>query len=119
MLLQEDDYSDSSEAAKDPASFNEYETVWITGSLAAPGKQTYFMVYKFDESRVFKTQVQTVVSMRQANINHEKLELPEHLKQGANKKKNRSYYFDVFHNWHQDNHDLYKAALIGDNKLWP
>ena len=64
LLIQEDDYSDSDENRMDPARFNEYETVWITGSLASPGKHTYFLVYKFDETRTFRTQISTVVGMR-------------------------------------------------------
>jgi glycogen synthase len=35
--------------------FNDWDTVWAHGDLCSPGRHQYFIVYKLDEHRTFKT----------------------------------------------------------------
>jgi hypothetical protein len=35
--------------------FNDWDTVWTHGDLCSPGRHQYFIVYKLDEHRIFRT----------------------------------------------------------------
>ena len=48
----------------DHGKFSEYDHVWTFASLAKPGKHTYYIIYKLDEDRIFKTITETIVNIR-------------------------------------------------------
>jgi len=41
-----------------------YDQAWVGSFLVRPGRNTYFIVYKFDDVRTFKTEVKCCLQPR-------------------------------------------------------
>jgi hypothetical protein len=59
----------------DEGKFSEIDVVWSYSTLAKPGKHVYYILYKFDDERVFKAMTETIVSLRQFPIHTHQLKL--------------------------------------------
>jgi len=51
--------------------FSEFDVLWSTSLLCKPGKQGFFLVYKFDNDRVLKAHFSTNIPIRTSqNVHH-------------------------------------------------
>lgn len=41
-----------------------FETAWVSSLITRPGKINYFVIYRFDDTRTFKTEMRTIVPPR-------------------------------------------------------
>ena len=82
--------------------FSEYDVLWSTSLLCKPGKQGFFLVYKFDNDRVLKAHFSTNIPIRTSqNVHHHILQKikQKESQQEIDARRDKNYYFDIFQNY--------------------
>ena len=76
-----------------------YDLAWIGSFLVRPGRSNYFIIFKYDEERIFKTDVKFDVPLRPLAMHHHilpKTKIEIDRKKRATTKKEDNYYFNIF-----------------------
>lgn len=47
-----------------------FDLAWVSSMIARPGKANYFVIYRFDDTRTFKTEMKIIVPPRPMPMHH-------------------------------------------------
>jgi hypothetical protein len=90
--------------AKD-AKIGMFDLAWMGSMIVRPGRHNYFIIYKYDATRIFQTDVKSLdVQPRSISMHHHvlpKTKLEIDAKKGQTKKED-NYYFNIFNQWKLD-----------------
>jgi len=93
--------------------------------LVRPGKTSFFLIYKFDEQRTFKTEIKVDIPPRPTQTHYylmpkTKYEMQEKKKekQLESPEKIDNYYFNIFEHWPCETEKRLKNLMELDLNAW-
>lgn len=96
-----------------------YEEAWASSFLVRPGKANFFLIYKFDDMRVFKSEVSCDVSPRPLQIHHAVLPKSKYeiMPKPQQSLTMDNYYINFFYKWRETDPNL-KTLIELDTNIW-